>query len=82
MSFADSDEALYARLRRGELAAVPGVHDGSSSRRRTAGVRAVIRATTASRTLSGRGASGCATIWLTKNGLPAVRRFTSSASMS
>ena len=62
--------------------AFSGVHDSSSSCRRTGGVSAVIRATTASRTLSGRGASGCATIWLTKNGLPAVRRCTSPASRS
>ena len=57
-----------------------GVHDSSSRQRRAGGASPAVRASTASRTLSGIGESGWARIWLTKNGLPAVRRWTSAGS--
>ena len=57
-----------------------GVHDSSSRHRRASGASPAVRASTASRTLSGSGDSGWARIWLTKNGLPAVRRWTSAGS--
>ena len=47
---------------------------------RSSGERPAVLAITASRTLSGSGASGWSRIWLTKNGLPAVRRWTSAGS--
>ena len=47
---------------------------------RSSGERPAVLAITASRTLSGSGASGWSRIWLTKNGLPAVRRCTSAGS--
>ena len=57
-----------------------GVQESSSRQWRTGGANPAVRASTASRTLAGIGASGWARIWLRKNGLPAVRRWTSAGS--
>ena len=55
------------------LTAVRERRTSSSSVPRLRWSEPAVRATTASRTLSGSGESGWARIWLTKNGLPAVR---------
>ena len=57
-----------------------GAQASSSMLCRSSGARPAVRAITASRTLSGSGASGWSMIWLMKKGLPAVRRCTSAAS--
>ena len=57
-----------------------GAQARSSMLCRSSAVRPAVRAITASRTLSGSGASGWSRIWLTKKGLPAVRRWTSAGS--
>ena len=59
---------------------VRGRRTSSSRQCRAGGASPAVRASTASRTLSGSGDSGWARIWLTKNGLPAVRRCTSAGS--